>query len=279
MDFWISTLEWMDTKMTTPTLYGSFHLFWLMLVVLFTLVLCIQAQRANHHQVCNVVLTVAVTAIVLEVYKQINYTFSYDNGVITAAYQWYAFPWQFCSTPMYIGLLAGIFRKGKFHDCLCAYLATYAVFAGLCVMVYPGDVFTKTVGINFQTMFCHGSMIVVGIYLLVSGHVKADHRTIFKAVPVFAATVGVAMLLNEVAHSTGLLQEHSFNMFYISPYCDPHLPVYSLVQQVVPYPISLIIYIVGFTAAAYIMLLGGMGVRKLTLAFRKLSAKPVTQFK
>ncbi len=275
MNFWISVLQWMDTKMTTPALYGGFHLFWLLIVVLFTMVLCIQAQKATHRQVTNVVLTVAITAIVLEIYKQINYTFGYADGVITASYQWYAFPWQFCSTPMYIGLLAGIFRKGKFHDCLCAYLATYAVFAGLCVMVYPGDVFTKTVGINFQTMFCHGSMIVVGIYLLVSGHVKATHKTIFKALPVFAATVGVAMILNEVAHATGLLQAHSFNMFYISPYCAPHLPVYSLVQQVVPYPISLIIYIAGFTAAGYLMLLAGMGIRKLTLACRKDSVQAV----
>lgn len=279
MNFWISVLEWMDTKMTTPALYGGFHLFWLLLVVVATLLLCLRGQKAIHRQNCNVLLTVAITAIVLEIYKQINYTFDYADGVITASYQWYAFPWQFCSTPMYIGLLAGIFRKGKLHDCLCAYLATYAVFAGLCVMAYPGDVFTSTVGINFQTMFCHGSMIVVGIYLLVSGHVKAEHKTIFKALPVFAVTVGIAMILNEVAYRTGLTQEHYFNMFYISPYCDPHLPVYSLVQQVVPYPISLVIYIAGFTAAAYIMLLGGMGIRKLALGTRKHTAKPAVHCK
>lgn len=279
MNFWISVLQWMDTKMTTPALYGGFHLFWLLLVVGATLLLCMNAQREQNRHARNVVLTVAITAIVLEIYKQINYTYSYADGIITASYQWYAFPWQFCSTPMYIGLLAGIFRKGKLHDCLCAYLATYAVFAGLCVMAYPGDVFTETVGINFQTMFCHGSMIVVGIYLLVSGHVKAEHKTILKALPVFAATIGVAMLLNEVAYRSGLLETHNFNMFYISPYCDPHLPVYSLVQQVVPYPISLVIYIAGFTAAGYLMLLGGMGVRKLALSVRKNNTRPMTQYK
>jgi hypothetical protein len=52
-------------------------------------------------------------------------------------------------------------------------------------------------------------------------------------------------------------------MFYISPYCDPSLPVYSIVQQYVPYPWCLILYIAGFTAAAYIVLLGAMGIQKL----------------
>ena len=52
-------------------------------------------------------------------------------------------------------------------------------------------------------------------------------------------------------------------MFYISPHCDPHLPVYSEVQKLVPFPGCLIIYILGFSAAAYIMLLLGMGIRQL----------------
>ena len=41
------------------------------------------------------------------------------------------------------------------------------------------------------------------------------------------------------------------------------LPVYSLVQGVVPFPWCLVIYILGFTLAAYLMLLAAMGIRKL----------------
>ena len=136
-------------------------------------------------------------------------------------------------------------------------------------MVYPNDVFISTIGINIQTMICHGSMITIGIYLLYSGHVKLEHKTILKAVPVFACTLGIAMIMNEIAHASGL---EGFNMFYISPYEAHHLPVYSLVQDVVPYPFDLFIYIAGFTAAAYLMLLIGMGVRAVgRLLFRKKS--------
>ena len=207
-------------------------------------------------------LTTAVLVTVLEVYKQINYSFSYGNG-ITFDYQWYAFPFQFCSTPMYIGLLAGFWKKGRVHHAACAYLATYAVFAGTCVMLYPSTVFIGTVGINIQTMVCHGSMIVIGVYLLYTGYVKAEHKTVLKALPVFAICVALAVIMNELAHRTGLLERETFDMFFISPYGTPSLPVYSLVQNVVPFPWCLMIYIVAFSLAAYIMLLIAMAVKQL----------------
>lgn len=258
MDSWTKILQLMDAKMQTPTLFGWFHLLWLGIMVLASVLLARWSKKAQAKHVTNFVLIVSIVTVVLEVYKQINYTFGDGSGA--PDYQWYAFPWQFCSTPMYIGLLAGLVRKGKVYDCLCAYLATFAVFAGLAVMVYPGDVFVSTIGINIQTMVCHGGMVVTAAVLLASGHASAQLKTLWKAVPVFVVTLGVAMILNEVAHATGLLETDTFNMFYISPYCDPHLPIYSLVQPLVPYPVSLVIYVVGFTAAAGIMLLGARGI-------------------
>lgn len=263
MSFWQKVLRVMDTSMDTPQAYGWFHLLWIALAVGAAVALCMWHRRnGSDRSVIKVVFGVAVTVLVLEIYKLINFSFSYENG-ISFDFAWGSFPWQFCSTPMYVGLLTGVIRKGKIHECLCAYLATYALFAGLAVMVYPGDVFISTAGINIQTMFCHGSMITVAIYLLGSGYVKLEHRTILKAIPVFAVMLGVAMVMNEIAYHKGLLETDYFNMFYISPYCNPHLPVYSQVQQLVAYPLELVIYIAGFTLAAYLMLLIGMGAKTL----------------
>jgi hypothetical protein len=165
--------------------------------------------------------------------------------------------------PMYVQVLAGLIKKGRIHDALCSFLSSYAVFAGLCVMFYPNDVFIETVGINIQTMICHGSMVFQGIYLLYCGYVKLEHKTILRAASVFAICVSIAVILNEIAHQTGLLERETFNMFFVSPYCDPSLPVYSLVQGVVPFPWCLILYIAGFSLAAYLILLAAMGLQKL----------------
>lgn len=255
-------LEVMDASMEEPDIYGWFHILWLMITAAVTAVLCVFLKNAPESKIRAVVLAVAVIVLALEGYKQINYTFSVNDGKITADYQWYAFPFQFCSTPMYIGLLAGLTKRGRIHQALNAFLATYSIFAGVCVMLYPGDVFVDTIGINIQTMICHGSMITVGVLLYYAGYVPCTHQTIVKAIPVFATCVGLAAILNEIAHASGLLATETFNMFFISPYCEPSLPVYSLVQQVVAYPWSLVIYILGFSLAAYLILLLAMLIKK-----------------
>ena len=134
-------------------------------------------------------------------------------------------------------------------------------------MVYPSTVFTPTLGICIQTMVCHGSMVVIAAFLYYTGYVKAELKTLWKAIPVFVMMLGIAVTLNEVAHITGLLERETFNMFFVSPYCEPSLPVYSLVQNALMkyswgFPVCLVLYVVGFTAAALIMLLIPMGIKK-----------------
>ena len=268
MRFLQNILSFLDTSMQTPQPYGWFHILFFVLSFVAAIILCRFPKKQDENHVWRVVWITAVIVAVLEVYKQINFSFSYENG-ISYDYQWYAFPFQFCSTPMYVGLLVGLVPKGKVQDSLRAYLATYALFAGLSVMFYPTTVFVPAVGINIQTMICHGSMITIGIYLFCSGSVQIQHKTILKAMPVFAINVALAAIMNEIAYRSGLLQRETFNMFFISPYCDPSLPVYSLVQGAVPFPLCLIVYILGFTLAGYLMLLIAMGVSRVAKKIRK----------
>ena len=257
-----TVLKWLDADMTTPESYGFFHLFFFALSIVAGVVLCRLFPEGTEKQARRILLITTVMVTVLEIYKQINYTFSYDGQSITADFQWYAFPFQFCSTPLYVGALACL-TKGRVHTACCAYLATFSMFAGLCVMFYPAQVFVDTIGINIQTMICHGTMITVGIWLMMSGYVKAEHKTVLRAVPVFAGCIGIAMLLNEIAHRTNFTNGETFNMFFISPYCEPSLPVYSSVQQAVAYPWCLLIYIAVFTFAALVVLWLFWGIKRI----------------
>ena len=268
-------LEIMDYGMNTPTLFGWFHLVSLGVTALVTFLLCFRHKNDGPARIRAVVLWTSLIVIILEVYKQINYSFSYANG-ITFDYQWYAFPFQFCSTPMYVGLLAGLLPEGRVQNALYSYLATFAMFAGAAVMVYPGDVFVGTIGINIQTMICHGSMICIGVYLMYTGAVKLEHKTIFSAAAVFSCAVTLAVILNEIAYGVGLLETETFNMFFVSRHCEPSLPVYSIVQGIIAYPWSLTLYILGFSAAAYFILLLGMVIDKLYKSVFKSSPEGIS---
>ena len=263
MSFLQSLLRILDARMTQPVCYGWFHILCLILTIGATVALCVFFRKAEPKKVCTIVLATAILVVILEIYKQIDFSFAHPDGIYFQ-YLWYAFPWQFCSTPMYIGLLAGIIRKGHVHDSLCAYLATYGLFAGLAVMIYPGDVFVPQIGINIQTMICHGSMIVIAIFLIATGHVKLDFKTVLRAAPVFSVMLGIAMILNEVMYRLGI---QNFNMFFVSPHCAPSLPVFSLVQPYLPFALDLLVYILGFTAASFILSMLIMAIR--AIFFRK----------
>ena len=275
MSFFGSLIDLLDLSMPTPEGYGWFHLLFWGLSLGAGVLLCLLCKNAGADRVRRIVLITAIIVIVLEIYKFINFSFTHSDGEISFDFYWSSFPWQFCSIPMYAGLLAGLIKRGRVHDSLCAFLATYAVFAGVAVMIYPGDVFISTIGINIQTMVCHGSMISIGILLYGTGHVKAEHKTILLALPVFAAALLVAVILNEISFASGLCDEYYFNLFYISPHEDPHLPVYSTVQELVPYPFCLFIYIGAFTLVAYIITLAAMGIKALAHRASRKADKPL----
>jgi len=277
MEFFRTVLKIFDAKMETPGLYGWFHLLFFALSIAAAVFLCATHKAGDGKRVRRVIFTVAVITLVLEIYKQINFSFSYSGENIEFNFQWYAFPFQFCSMPMYVGLLTGIFRKGKVHDALCAFLATYAIFAGCCVMLYPVQVFVPQIGINVQTMICHGSMLTVGTYLLYTQYVKLEHRSILKALPVFASAMAIAFIMDEIAYFSGLLEAHDFNMFFISRHLDSTLPVYSLVHAALPYPLAVAIYFFAFSLAAYIILLCAIGISRLAKAKKAKAARREAQ--
>ena len=259
-------LEWL--LRTTPRLdvrpepFGAFHMIFVAVILLLgmAMILLRRYLPKGEGNLKKMLILFGVGLLLLETGKQIVYSYTAEGGWL---YNWDRFPFQFCSTPMYAGLLAALVRNKKIHNALCAYLATFALFAGLCVMLYPADVFISTIGINIQTMICHGTMLTVGIYLLATGYVKSEHRTVLRAIPVFAACIILAMIMNEAAHLSGLLERETFNMFFISPHCEGTLPVYSIVQKYVPFPFCTIIYISVFSLAAYVILLISMATKKL----------------
>ena len=81
--------------METPTLYGWFHLLFFALSILLGVWLCLKFKQPDEKTVRRIILIITIVSIILEIYKQINYTFSYDGVKINADFQWYAFPFQF----------------------------------------------------------------------------------------------------------------------------------------------------------------------------------------
>ena len=262
-------MEFLGKTDDIPKLLGPTHIITFILVISLGVALSLIFKNPDKKTVRYILLITSVLSIALEIYKQFIYSHTLDGNIMSFDYQWFAFPFQFCSTPMYVGLLAAIIKKDAIHKPLCGFLATYGLFAGIAVMIYPGDVFTDLVGINIQTMICHGLMVAIGIFLLASGYVKPRHSTMLGAFCVFTVIIGIATILNEVVYHSGILNGETFDMFFISRHFESKLSIYSNVEKVIPYPYCLGVYIFCFSSASYILLLINMGVRRLVPLFTK----------
>ena len=245
----IHSLQW---EMTTPLPYGVWHLVSLLCVVALAAVLVIFFRDADDKTMRRILLVGWIVIAFLEVYKQVIFALDVNEGVASWDYAWYAFPFQFCSSPLYAIPFVFLLKDCPLRRCVVTFLSTFSLLAGIAVMLYPDTVFMSYVGINVQTMVHHGLQVVFGIYLFVYNRRHMQWKNIFGGVLVFVGFLIVAMALNLIVHNVHLAKgmDDTFNMFFISPYFDCELPILSTVRDTAPYPVFLAVYIVGFSLGA-----------------------------
>ncbi len=142
--------------------YGLFHCIFFALTIAAMVFAVIYTLKKGEKNLYFLYVLSSVLMWVGELYKQFCYSFK--TG--TFHYEWYFFPWQFCSTPLYTFLFCAIAKKGKLYDAVSAYNATYALFAGTCVMLYPSTL-VNNYGISFQSLLHHALMMITGVSALV----------------------------------------------------------------------------------------------------------------
>ncbi len=249
-------------EMTKPEMYGIFHIVALVITIFLSALIIIGRHRFTERKIRTILFVFWITVVVFELIKQIRC--SYTPGE-SWEYDWYYFPFQFCSTILYSLPLALFVPHKVFRDFMYSFIATFNLFAGLAVMLYPATVFTETIFINIQTMLHHGIMVLSGILMYAVRAVKADYKTPLKGTAVFSAFIATAITLNII-----FKDKDGFNMFYIDiEGCE--LPLLGSIFETVPYIVFLLIYIIGFAVAASLVFLAALGIIKLSKKVRKIS--------
>ncbi len=229
---------------TPPKPFGLFHLTALGLILgVFVLMVCLFRHLPKSPKAIQRVLSVfALGLLFLEIGKQI--LCSYDPAA-GWAYDWEKFPFQFCSVPIYVALAAMCLPQGKVRYALLCFLATYSPVAGASVLFYPAkSVFSEIVFLNFHTMLWHGAMLLFGLYLWLSGAVKAEWKTAGYAALVYIPLNFIALALNEASYAWGFAEGYTFNMFYTGRLGTCFIPVLSDIQETCPYPVFFVSYLV-----------------------------------
>lgn len=262
----IHTLQY---RVEEPPLFGWFHFTAMGIIALLVALVIIFRRKISRRFIDNTLLAVGIFLIVIEVLKQCVQSLDVVDGLAEWDYSWRNFPFQFCSVPMYLYVIAGIFRKGKVNETILCFLATFALFGGAAVCIYPSTVLSSKLFLSIHTMIWHGSMLIIAVMLLVTNTVPLTFKSVLKALIVFVAVVIVAQAMNFAWHFWGN-PDKTFSMMYISPYYSCDIPVLHDIKEKVPYLVFLLCYIIGFAKAASLVMGAAIGINKLyKLAFRK----------
>lgn len=245
-----SIINFLQSEMERPKSFGIYHIIWVLLTAFTILYFNKTKKLDSEKRLKRILLIYGIISLILELIKQIIW--SYDNGVWD--YQFYAAPFQFCTTPIYVSILYGIINNKKIKDGLLCYLAFFTILGGLSVIIYPETCFCKTIEVNIHTMFLHCGSFVISTYILMNNHIKLNIKNVFKGLKVFIVFIVIALILNISFYNSGILNGETFNMFYISPYFISSLPVFDMLQERLPYILFLISYISIITIGALIIL-------------------------
>lgn len=265
MNLFEKILYFLQKEMPEPTPFGWYHLLCIGIMLLFIIILFIRRKKHNDKQLKIVLATYGIIVLVLEILKQLTWSFNYDpvTQLITWDYEWYAFPFQLCTTPIYISLICLFLKKGKLRDALLSYLAFFTILGSISTILLPESCFVEDILVNIHTMYLHLGSFVISVYLLFTKEVKINKKNFISATIVFLSLTTIAEILNISIYHSGILNGETFNMFYISPYFISSLPVFDIIQENVPYIIYLLIYIVALTLGALIIYFISLGINKL----------------
>lgn len=246
MNFFEKMLYNLQGKMETPIPYGWFHLVCILITIFCIIILFFLKNKHSDKQLKLVLGIYGIIAFILELLKQLIWSFYYDpaTSLITWDYTWYAAPFQLCTTPIYVSIICLFLKKNKFRDGLLSYLAFYTILGSIMTIIIPDSCFTSDVLINIHTMYLHCGSLVVSIYLLISKEIEITYKNLLYGFIVFLVFVFIANTLNISFYHFKIIGDETFNMFYISPYFISSLPIYNTIQESIPYFFYLMIYII-----------------------------------
>ena len=201
-----------------PAAYGIFHLTFVALSLLVIVGICYALRKSSDKTFRAVMFSVGFVLLLSEIYKQLYYYFVI-HGV---GYDWYIFPFQLCSVPMYLAIAVGCMPKCSVRDALCEYMASIGLLGGLMAYIEPSGILNNTYFTIIHSCLWHALLIFMAGYIWVTGNACKRFTDYKKALLPLGGVVVTATALNVI-----FCAKPDFNMCYISPFYNTPLAVFS----------------------------------------------------
>ena len=233
--------------MTPPPAYGPFHILYTLIAFALCAIAAWKLRKVSEKAARWILFSVGLVLILSEVFKQLFCTFAlYDNR-----YYWGEFPFQLCSIPMYMCMVAPWLKPGKVQRGMYSFMVLYNLLGGAIAFTEPSGLLHSQLFLTVHSLGWHTLLVFIGLFLCFSkraANQKGDYRS---ATVTFIALCGVAFLLNSFVQN--VLGEH-MNMFFVGPGNSPII-VFSSFSEWFGWYINTPIYVFAVSLGAYVIYL------------------------
>lgn len=244
LDRWITSTAW---TMEAPVAYSAFH-------ILFTLggfALCTLAawklRKVNDKVFRGILFTLGLLLAISEVYKQLFYFYAVEDN----AYAWGDFPFQLCSIPMYLCLIAPLLKPGKVQKQMYTFMVLFNLLGGAIAFTEPSGLFHGYWFLTCHALAWHMFLVFIGLFICFSGRAGYEKKDYWGAVKLFVILCAIAFLINWGAQS---FFDAKINMFFVGP-GDSTIVVFKQISQWFGWYVSTAIYIPAVCLGAFLIFL------------------------
>lgn len=234
-------------EMVRPASYGPFHLIFFFAGLAFAFLFAWLFRKSSEKTNKIIMLSMSLFLIITEVYKNLFYYWVIGDG----AYQWWIFPFQLCSVPMYLGLISPL-CKGKVQQAMYDFLLAFNLMSGFISFLEPSGLTHEYWTLTLHAFIWHMMLVVMGLYLGFSGRAGRKLSDYKGAAIVFLVTCAIATVINVVTYLCGI---KDVNMFYISPFDNSPIIVFKDINRICGWYVNAPLYIGCIMLAAFIFFL------------------------
>lgn len=246
-------LEYTAWRMDAPRMYGPFHLIISAVMICLAVIGALWAKRLSDAGRVRLLTICGWVLVVMEIYKQLFLYYIVNGG----AYDWWYFPFQLCSVPMYLCILLPFIKRSRNFSTVLTFLATYTFIGAVATFIVPEDILRSYVTLTFHGFIWHGLLLFISLTVALSGMADLTKNGFARATALFLVMCVIAILINiasepamQAAHSGGSLSNSYAAMFYLNPYHFSPQPIVGTVQKNAGIPLGLALYVLVIILAA-----------------------------
>lgn len=165
----------------------------------------------------KVFFAVGICMLFSEIVKQFLLTFVVNGG----HYDWWHFPFQLCSLPMYLLTVLPFFKSAHTKQIILTFLMTYNLLGGIAVFFDTSGMHYPLTILTVHSFSWHVLLIIIGIAagiivlktsFICEKNARLAWQTFLQCTLLYFVFCIIASLINYFACSLGTV-----NMFYINP--------------------------------------------------------------